>query len=50
MPLTKEYLKSICETTDQYRVRRVIWAIKKLRENETEIKAWRASEVEMLTL
>ncbi len=41
LPETQKYLATACENIDQFRVRKIIWAIKKLTLTETDIKEWK---------
>lgn len=41
LPETQDYLNSVTETEEQFRVRKIKWAIKELERDEIEILRWR---------
>jgi hypothetical protein len=41
MPLTKAYLESVTESIEDYQIRRIKWAVKKLEEQGEEVQPWK---------
>lgn len=41
MPLTKAYFESVTETVEEFQIRRIKWAIKRLDDRGEEIMTWK---------
>lgn len=45
LPQTKAYIEAVTETDDDYRKRRIIWAIQRLSESGEELKLWKVMRI-----
>lgn len=45
LPLTREYINKVCESRDEYKIKRIKWAITRLKAIDGELKIWKIKQL-----